>query len=100
MGQSDEEKQLQGMVYNLMVGNQQGYADIDNQMQMELNYKFSLDELAKDTDEQEKSIAASQSPPPEVASVPLLPTPTEEPDSEDPPKPPTQESGAHDGTEL
>jgi len=98
--QSDEEKQLQGMVYNLMVGNQQGYADIDNQMQMELNYKFSLDELAKDTDEQEKSIAASQSPPPEGASVPPLPTPSEEPDSEDPPKPPTQESGAHDGTEL
>merc|ERR1719295_1843374 len=47
---SEEEKQLQGMVYNLMVGNQQGYADIDEQRQLEMNYKFSLDELSKDTD--------------------------------------------------
>ena len=32
------------------VGNQQGYADIDEQRQLEMNYKFSLDELSKDTD--------------------------------------------------
>jgi len=52
-GATEDERQLQGMVYNLMVGNQQGYNDIDNQRKSEVNYKFSLDELSKDTDERE-----------------------------------------------
>ena len=48
----------------MQVGNQQGYADIDNQRQLESNYKFSLDELSKDTAEQEKALEPFAEPPP------------------------------------
>ena len=58
----------------MQVGNQQGYADIDNQRQLESNYKFSLDELSKDTAEQEKALEPPLAEPP---SSPFFPADTD-----------------------
>ena len=44
------------------MGNQQGYADIDQQRKSEMNYKFSLEELTKDTEEQERQFLEKATP--------------------------------------
>merc|ERR1712083_1030280 len=44
---SEEAKQFQGMIYNLMVGNQDAYEDIDNQRKTEKSYHFAASEFEK-----------------------------------------------------
>ena len=41
----EEQNQLQGLLYNLMVNNQDGYKDIEQQMSSEQNYKFVVDSM-------------------------------------------------------
>jgi hypothetical protein len=57
-GSEDEEKQLQNMMFNLMMGNQDGFNDIDSQRKSENSYRFSLDEQIK---RQEEMIAKEES---------------------------------------
>merc|ERR1712043_33262 len=57
-GSEEEEKQLQNMMFNLMMGNQDGFNDIDNQRKSENSYRFSLDEQIK---RQEEMIAKEES---------------------------------------
>ncbi len=47
----EEAKQFQGMIYNLMVGNQEAYEDIDNQRRAEKSYHFSLDDNESESEE-------------------------------------------------
>ena len=51
LGSEEEEKQLQNMMYNLMVGNQEGFNEIDNQRKSENNYRFSFDDQLKRQEE-------------------------------------------------
>jgi len=44
---SEEARQFQGMIYNLMVGNQDAYEDIDNQRKTEKSYHFATSEFEK-----------------------------------------------------
>merc|ERR1712106_487741 len=44
MGGEGEDVQVQGMFFNMMTGNIQGYEDIDSQRKVENNYKFSWNE--------------------------------------------------------
>merc|ERR1712228_826766 len=44
---SEEARQFQGMIYNLMVGNQDAYEDIDNQRKTEKSYHFAASEFEK-----------------------------------------------------
>merc|ERR1712110_1276963 len=50
-GSEEEEKQLQNMMFNLMMGNQEGFNDIDSQRKSENSYRFSLDEQIKRQEE-------------------------------------------------
>jgi len=45
-----ESKQFQSMIYNLMVGNQEAYEEIDNQRKTEKSYHFDVDELKIEED--------------------------------------------------
>merc|ERR1711963_627474 len=51
LGSQEEEKQLQNMMYNLMIGNQEGFNEIDNQRKSENNYRFSFDDQLKRQEE-------------------------------------------------
>ena len=51
LGSEEEEKQLQNMMYNLMIGNQEGFNEIDNQRKSENNYRFSFDDQVKRQEE-------------------------------------------------
>lgn len=51
LGSEEEEKQLQNMMYNLMIGNQEGFNEIDNQRKSENNYRFSFDDQLKRQEE-------------------------------------------------
>jgi len=44
MGGEGEDMQVQGMFFNMMTGNMQGYEDINSQRKVENNYKFSWKE--------------------------------------------------------
>merc|ERR1712080_484940 len=52
---SEEARQFQGMIYNLMVGNQDAYEDIDNQRKTEKSYHFAASEFEK-TDESDTKV--------------------------------------------
>lgn len=51
----DETKQFQSMIYNLMVGNQDAYEEIDNQRKTERSYHFDIDELKTEEDATEEN---------------------------------------------
>lgn len=51
LGSQEEEKQLQNMMYNLMIGNQEGFNEIDNQRKSENNYRFSFEDQLKRQEE-------------------------------------------------
>lgn len=56
---AEEAKQFQHMIYNLMVGNQEAYEDIDRQRKTERNYNFRIDPTASssnDVDNVEKDL--------------------------------------------
>lgn len=53
---SEEARQFQGMIYNLMVGNQDAYEDIDNQRKTEKSYHFAASEFEKTADETDTKI--------------------------------------------
>jgi len=47
----EEEKQLQSMMYNLMIGNQEGFNEIDHQRKSENSYRFSFEDQLKQQEE-------------------------------------------------
>jgi len=58
-GAEGDDAQVQGMFFNMMTGNIQGYEDITSQRQIESNYKFSWDESS--IDDIEKKISEFES---------------------------------------
>ena len=43
-GSTEEARQFQGMIYNLLVGNEEAFQEIDNQRKLEKGYHFTLEE--------------------------------------------------------
>ena len=84
------------------VGNQQGYADIDEQRQLEMNYKFSLDELSKDTDAKVKRYGDSSSSLPQTGGGDAEPKTVEQPEEISSPSASKEKSSPHkhDDSEL
>jgi hypothetical protein len=68
---SEEARQFQGMIYNLMVGNQDAYEDIDNQRKTETSYHFATS--ASDF-EDEADMEVDETVQPEVSDDPVIPT--------------------------
>jgi len=68
---SEEARQFQGMIYNLMVGNQDAYEDIDNQRKTEKSYHFATS--ASDF-EDEAETEVDETVQPEVSDDPVIPT--------------------------
>jgi len=57
IGGDGDDQQVQSMMYNMMVGNIQGYEDIDNQRKAESSYKFSWeDNMVEEVDKKIESL--------------------------------------------
>merc|ERR1712059_187426 len=52
-GDQQNDRQMQGMFFNMMTGNVQGYEDINSQRKAESSYKFSWDDSLVEEMEQE-----------------------------------------------
>ena len=52
---TDEAKQFQSMIYNLMFGNVEAYEDIDNQRKTERSYHFAVDSLESGDEDSDDS---------------------------------------------
>ena len=73
MGGEGEDMQVQGMFFNMMTGNIQGYEDINSQRKVENNYKFSWNEdMAEDIEKridgfgEEDAVTENQNEPEEI----------------------------------
>jgi len=67
IGGEGEDMQVQGMFFNMMTGNMQGYEDINSQRKVENNYKFTWKEdMVEDIEKKIDSLQEGQQEPEEV----------------------------------